>query len=701
MIVRSKTLNDFTAIKHILEHFPDGVFTLNHQLVITFVNPSFCEIMGYSEQELIGTEITEHLADLNILEACQAELELQGFCRDQETMFKRKDGSIIHISKSVQMLTDQDDQVNIVVSIRDLTQLYKLNKELADSTKKLENYNKKLSDKVLLRTRTLNEKMALLTSYKKALDTAGLVSKYSSKNTMIEVNQALCICSGYSAHELIGKKCSFLWTQESIELIPEIMKIIEQGKSWKGLITIETKSKKLLHLESNIVPIFDENQQIRELVNVSYDVTSLIETTQSLTRRLHYDSLTELPNRVKLLVDSKQALAQPIQLVLLNIDTFNEINSFYGHFIADTLLKRLAEFLADYVQDLPMTVYKLPIDEFAILIDARWSFKQLEEFVQPLLEKVALQDFKINFQKIKLTITAGVASSERVGSNPRDVIVAADMALKLAKRQRKPYVLYDPNLNIKQGYEKNLAWIKRLRSALDEDRLVAFYQPVVKIDTLEVDYYECLARIIEPNNEVIAPYHFLEASKKLKLYPQLTRRMIQKAFERFANETHRFSINLSIEDIADPVMNAWIVQQVRDCSFSSRIIFEIVESEGIQNYDVVNLFIRDVKKHGVKIAIDDFGAGYSNFIYIMRLDVDFIKIDGSIIRNIHLDRPSQVITETIIDFARKLGIKTVAEFVSDPTVYGYVKNLNLDSLQGYLFGEPEAELIELGKGFKL
>jgi EAL domain-containing protein (putative c-di-GMP-specific phosphodiesterase class I) len=186
----------------------------------------------------------------------------------------------------------------------------------------------------------------------------------------------------------------------------------------------------------------------------------------------------------------------------------------------------------------------------------------------------------------------------------------------------------------------------------------------------------------------------LDVSKKLKLYPQLTRRVIKKAFERFANETTNFSINLSIEDIADPVMSDWILQQVQNCDFAPRVIFEIVESEGIQNYDVVNQFIKEVKQYGVKIAIDDFGAGYSNFIYIMRLDIDFIKIDGSIIRNIYQDRPSQVITETIVDFARKLGIQTVAEFVSDEAVYSYVKDLGLDSLQGYMFGEPKPDLIE-------
>ena len=694
MLDATKNQANLSLLKHILEHFPDGIFTLNHRLVITYVNPSFCQIMGYSEAELLGSEITDHLGDLNILEACKAEISEKGFCRDQETIFKRKDGSIVHISKNVQALIDEEGKPGTIVSIRDLTDIHKLNKELAETTEKLEQYNQNLSGMVLRRTETLNEQMAFLSSYKKAIDAAGMVSKCSLDKKVIEVNQALCIRSGYRAEELIGQECTFLWSEDSKRHVPEITDQVLSGLNWRGIVTLCSKSGDPFYLETNIIPITDDNRQIRELVNISYDVTPLIETTQSLSHRLHFDPLTELPNRLKLLSDSEQALDHPIEVILLNIDSFNELNSYYGHFLADSLLQNLADFLVHYTEGLSVTVYKLPIDEFAILINERWSIDQLETFIQRLLEQITVTEFDVQRQKINLAMSAGIASSERVGSNPKDVIVAADMALKMAKRQRKPYIVYDPNLNIKQGYENNLAWIKRLRSAIEEDRLVPFYQPVVQAKTLEVDYYECLVRIIEPSGDVITPYHFLDVSKKLKLYPQLTRRVINKAFERFANETTSFSINLSIEDIADPVMSDWILQQVQNCDFAPRVIFEIVESEGIQNYDVVNQFIKEVKQYGVKIAIDDFGAGYSNFIYIMRLDIDFIKIDGSIIRNIYQDRPSQVITETIVDFARKLGIKTVAEFVSDEAVYSYVKDLGLDSLQGYMFGEPKPDLIE-------
>lgn len=681
----------FTLLKDILEFFPDGVFTHNHQGIITYVNPAFCQLLGYQPNELIGTEIQEHVPDLVKMQACRLEVEKHGFCRDQETVFKRKDGTLVHISKNVQRLTDEQGRDGILVSIRDLSELHQLNNKLTDSKIQLERYNQNLSNMVLRRTQTLNEQMAFLTSYKKAIDASSLVSKCSIDKRVLAVNDALCIRSGYRAEELIGQSCSFLWSEESKKRLPEITDQVLRGEPWKGVITLHTKSAKLFYLEACIVPICNESGELFELVNISHDITPLIETTKALSERLHFDRLTDLPNRVKLLSDIERS-EQQVHLVLINIDSFNEINAYYGHFIADQLLRVVGLKLVHLLQAHDARVYKLPIDEFAILIKGTLSRLALESLVEKTLLAISHRSFKVGLEQINITMSAGLASTNEAGVIHKDTLVAADMALKTAKMQRKPWIYFEPKLNIKQGYENNLVWIKRLRSAMDEDRLIPFYQPVVNAKTLKVDYYECLVRIVEIDGEVISPFHFLDVAKKLKLYLQLTRIVIEKAFAQFADQKHTFSINLSIEDINDNEMRCWIIDKLATCGFAQRVIFEIVESEGIQNYELVNEFIKDVKRHGARIAIDDFGAGYSNFVYIMRLDIDFIKIDGSIIRNITRDKSSQVIADTIIDFARKLNIQTVAEFVSDQAVYDYMKKLPVDSLQGYWFGEPKPTL---------
>lgn len=534
-------------LQEILEHSPDGMFTIDMNMMIQYVNPAFCRILGYPEEELYGTSITDHLGDLSILGNCMANVQARGHCNDQETIFIRKDSTIVHISKNVQALYDQEGNIHsVLVSIRDMTALHKLNKELMDSK---------------------------------------------------------------------------------------------------------------------------------------------------------HDALTNLPNRRKLLSDIDD-MDSAFNIVLLNIDSFKEVNTFYGHKIADQLLIAFATELVEYAKGMKeSTVYKLPVDEYVILVKSACNQAEVSECITKLSLNLNKKIFTAVDQEISLNVTIGIAgckSDDVQIDDKKEVMAYADMALKLAKKTRKNYLYYDDSFHIKEDYENNLSWIKRLRNAIDEDRVVPFYQPIVNAKTLKTEKYEALIRIIEKDGTVIPPIEFLEISKKVRLYHQLTRIMIDKVMEELSNHPLiQCSINLSIVDINDNAMNAYIIDKIKHSPYAHQIIFEILESEGIENYDRVNEFITEVKKYGVKIAIDDFGAGYSNFVYITKLDIDYIKIDGSIIRTIDTNITSQIITKTIIDFASQLNIQTIAEFVCNEDVSNYVKHLPLTHLQGYYFGEPSPKIITL------
>ncbi|MEW5832562.1 MAG: EAL domain-containing protein [Campylobacterota bacterium] len=554
---------DRVHVHDILKHMPDGMFTLDTNLIIRYANPAFCKLLGFEAEELVGSSVTEHLENLDILSSCIDSINAHGHCSDQETIFKRKDGSTVHISKNVQALYDDHGTIRtIVVSIRDLTHLHELNKELSDSKAELQRYTEDL----------------------------------------------------------------------------------------KGIV---------------------ENR------------------TRELTYRLFYDSLTRLPNRTKLIHDTEN-LEQPYAIVVLNIDRFGEINSFYGHEIGDELLESVAELLGELSKQMNGSVlYKLPVDEYALLITAPPSREEIEAFAGYVVEQIAQSNFHIQDHGMNLNATVGIACSNDLTDTRQSVLLRAGMALKLAKKRRRNYIVYDPSLHIKKDYEKNIRWIKRLREAIEEDRIVPYYQPIVNARTLEIEKYEALVRIVEEDGSVVTPYHFLDISKKVKLYYHVTRIMIDKVFEALRQNPGKIcSINLSIEDIHNPSMYSYIIDKVRNCTNAPQLIFEILESEGIENYDVVNAFITEVKKYGVKIALDDFGAGYSNFAYISRLDIDYVKIDGSIIRDVDTNRTSKIILDTILDFASKLGVETVAEFVSSEPICRYLQTLPIDAMQGYYFAEP-------------
>lgn len=243
-------------------------------------------------------------------------------------------------------------------------------------------------------------------------------------------------------------------------------------------------------------------------------------------------------------------------------------------------------------------------------------------------------------------------------------------------------------MKIEHEYEQNLKWGKKIKDAIKDDRIVPLFQPIVNTQTQEVIKYESLIRLKDESGELISPIHFLDLAKKNKLYPQLTMIMVRKTFEKFSKIDKKISINLSVDDILNKEVYDCIMTHLKISNFGQRVVFELIESEGIENFDEVLNFIEEVKTYGCQISIDDFGTGYSNFEYLMKLKVDYIKIDASMIKNIDVNKDSQMVTETILDFANKMGIETIAEFIHSKNVYEKVKELGIHYAQGYYFGEP-------------
>lgn len=451
-----------------------------------------------------------------------------------------------------------------------------------------------------------------------------------------------------------------------------------------------------------LVIIFDDFNTIADLSNTylrskellkSYisDLEVMVdEQSKALIFQRHFDPLTELPNRLQLLLDI-ESLHEPHVLILFNVDRFNEINTFYGHRIGDKLLHEIGMFLSSVSDHFKSAqVYKLPVDEYAILVQQPYCDKEITIFIHILFQKILNKVFYIDYQEIQISATLGIAYSTDT-TDAHSLPEFATMALKLAKREGKSHQFYDPDFHIKEDYEHNLTWIKKLRQAIDEDRVLPYYQPIVDSESGKVEKFEALVRIVERDGSVIPPSKFLDIAKKVRLYHRITMIVVRKVFAMLEEHSDiSCSINLSIEDINNEQIFKFLIDTVRNSTCSKRIIFEITESEGIDNYDLVHDFIRQVKQYGVKIALDDFGAGYSNFAYIIKLDIDFIKIDGSIIRDIDTNRVSQIIVQTLIDFADQLGIETIAEFVGTQSIYEYLKSFSLTYMQGYLFGEPKS-----------
>ena len=237
----------------------------------------------------------------------------------------------------------------------------------------------------------------------------------------------------------------------------------------------------------------------------------------------------------------------------------------------------------------------------------------------------------------------------------------------------------------------NLKTLKMIKNAIDKSRIFIYFQDIVDNKTKETSKYEVLVRLINEDGKVLTPYHFLNIAKKAKYYSQITQIVLKYAFEALNKTSKDISINLSALDIEKSSTQDYIFELLEKYSSQAkRIVFELLEDEEMKDFTLIKEFIVKVKTYGVKIAIDDFGAGYSNFERLLDYKPDILKIDGCLVKNIHKDVYSLNVVETIVAFAKKQNIKTIGEYVENEEIYNVLKRIGVDYSQGYYFSEPKA-----------
>ena len=426
-----------------------------------------------------------------------------------------------------------------------------------------------------------------------------------------------------------------------------------------------------------------EVQMLEELAgDIGFAIHSYVQRDQ-LTHHLQVDVVTGLANRMSLI--DTLAKRNMCALAILNIDRFSDLNDVYGVSIGDEVLAGYGYWLSKKLEKRAgVELYKLGSDEYALLFDEDEDTQSSVEFLEYLIDKTAEESFVIEEIEVILTISVGFdPKSDKVLEN-------ATRALKQAKLERKSLLIFTPAMGAKKEQEKNIQWYKEIKEALQEDRIVPYFQPIVDNKTRAIVKYEALIRLIKSDATVVSPFHFLEIAQKIRLYPSLTKVMIDKVLERFEGLGIKVSINLSNEDILNAELGDYIEEAIGRRKMGQFVIFEILESEGITNYTEVSAFIERFRCLGCSFAIDDFGAGYSNFEHILKLNIDTLKIDASLIKNLPHDHNSQIIVRHICEFAREMGMSTVAEFVANEAIYQKVVELGIDASQGYYFYEPQA-----------
>ena len=388
---------------------------------------------------------------------------------------------------------------------------------------------------------------------------------------------------------------------------------------------------------------------------------------------LHIDSLTGAYKKSRFDIDKLRY--KDHYVVMMNIKNFSQLNIFYGFKTGDKILK---ETVKTVEKILNRKIYRVHADEFVFFS------KDYEKDIDLIRTYFKAYPIKIDSLIIRLTFTFSV-----VKNDSDDVLRKLSIAQKEAKKHIfKKYVLY-------QEQKQNNNFIKFntiLYDALylkEKAQIIPFFQPIIDNETQKPIKYEVLARL-KDNEKIYSPFFFLDIAKSSGFLPDLTKEIIDKSFKKAKEQNIDISINITDEDLLIENFEEHLLSCLNECGLKpNNITIEILEN--ITSKDAIKSIelIKSLKEKGFIIAIDDFGVEYSNFERISDLDVDFIKVDGKYIKDIHINPKNYQITKAITEFAHAMDIKVIAEFVENKEIFETVKNLNIHYSQGYYFSPPK------------
>jgi PAS domain S-box-containing protein/diguanylate cyclase (GGDEF)-like protein len=538
-----------------------------------------------------------------------------------------------------------------------------------------------LAEKVIATRKELDEKNLVFSEYLETMDVNNIISKSDLKGRITYINDNFSKVSGYSREEVIGKPHSLLRHPDTPKETFEMLWLtIQSGNMWSGILKNRKKDGGSYDVNIVIKPIKDSSGKIFEYLAIRHEITEFIDQKQQLVFVINRDPLTGKGNRYKLSDDINKHILN--NLAVIDIDKFSMKNDFFGHRVGDEIIRGFAEIIDDYLDE-SFFIYRLHGDKFAVL-NYTLDNKSFEDIINKLNEKIDQSVIHTTVKDFSVTSTAGISFQGN-----RKILATAELVNRYAKTVGKKSVIYSKDLNIEEKFKENIKWTDKIKKALSEDRFAVFFQPILNNISGKIEKYEALVRMEDSDGTIISPFKFLGIAKSSGQYIAITKFVMREAFKHFKYKDFEFSINLTIEDILNEEIKLYLEELLEESEIAHRVVLEIVETEEIEQFGEVQKFIKTMKRYGCKVAIDDFGTGYSNFDYLIRLDVDYVKIDGSMIKKINEDNNIREIVLTIVSFAKKMGYKTIAEFVSSEDILQTVQEIGIEYSQGYYIGEPK------------
>lgn len=538
-----------------------------------------------------------------------------------------------------------------------------------------------------------------------------VVIKLNAQGQMLFLNQTWQRLLGHSLESSLNRRLTdYLATEEQskVSLFHSHLQQLFQGqiRNFNLELRMRHQDGRSLWVELKIDALTDHHQLPLEATACLDNITERRQTQQQIEYLAMHDPLTDLYNRnyFNNMIRHLAATASersPHALLYLDLDHFKVINDSVGHSEGDRVIKEISGLLQKRLRRSD-TLCRLGGDEFALLL-TNIERHAAERIGHELKELLSIYSWQSQGQIFNLSCSMGLCMIDGSANQPEEYLMKADSALYVAKqRGRNRLHHYDPLDTESQELKNSMHWVRAFRQAKAERRLALHFQPVCHTQGDGIEYYEALIRLYSTDGAMASPAEFLPALEKAGAMLELDYWVIEQAIRmlRDYDKLHRIGINLSAKAFDDPPLLGFIEQQIlQTCVDPGRIVFELTESASLINLDVTRQMVEKLHQLGCGFAIDDFGSGFSTFSYLKHLPADYIKLDGSFVRNMDQNLVDQALVRSISDIANAMGKQTIAEFVENDTTLKLLQQIGIHCAQGYFFSKPKS-IDELGLTLK-
>ena len=461
----------------------------------------------------------------------------------------------------------------------------------------------------------------------------------------------------------------------------------------------------MVSIEASIAPMKTDGGDLMGAVIVIQDVSHTRRLTRQLSYQASHDLLTGLYNRRKfeeyleeLLINVREEDKQHA-LFYLDLDNFKIVNDTCGHVAGDELLKQLPALFNEVLRSGDI-IARLGGDEFGIILQ-NCGLQQAANIADKVRQKIKDYRFIWDDKTFEIGVSIGVIGITIDNAEMSQVLSSADVACYAAKDSGRNRVhIYEPSDEAVRERYGQMHWTARISKALDEDRFQLYQQPIVGVSENSRDHLEILLRMVDEDGNIIPPGAFMPAAERYGLMPDIDRWVIDKVFDFMGKEdpadpikgTDRvIAINLSGDSINDGTLLDYILETKTKYDISlTNVCFEITETVAIRNLRKATVFINELQNYGCQFALDDFGSGLSSFAYLKNLPVNYLKIDGSFVKDVSRDEIDRAMVESIQQIGEVMKLTTIAEHVEDESTLNILQEIGVHYVQGYHLGRPQA-----------